>query len=1016
VVAPDIVKELVERFDRNIEAYRAPTYNEAQTRQEFINPMFKALGWDMENEQGYAEAYKDVIHEDAIKVGGATKAPDYCFRVGGTRKFFLEAKKPYVNLIHDEAAAFQLRRYAWSAKLPLSILTDFEEFVVYDCRLRPSINDKPSKARILSIKYRQYGEKWEEIESVFSREAVLKGSFDKFAQSTSRKRGTAEVDKEFLAEIEMWRELLARNIALRNKSLTARELNYAVQLTIDRIIFLRICEDRGIEEYARLKRESAKSGVYKSLFRLFSLADQRYNSGLFHFRKEKGRPSTIDTLTPNIRVDDKPLKEIIKRLYYPESPYEFSVLPADILGHIYEQFLGKVISLTKGHQARIEEKPEVRKAGGVYYTPTYIVDYIVKNTVGKLLEGKSPGPKGTAGKLRVLDPACGSGSFLLVAFQHLLDWHLKQYTERDSAKWARGTKATIFQDQHGEWRLTTSERKRILLNNIYGVDIDPHAVEVTKLSLLLRVLEEESAETIDKQLQLLHERALPDLGDNIKCGNSLIAPDYFDGFQADLFDDEERYRVNVFDWNSEFKTIMKQGGFDAVIGNPPYIRIQTMQDVGPEQVSYLKHAYRASASGNYDIYVVFVEKGLSLLGEGGLLGFILPHKFFNSKYGQPLRGLIAEGNHLAHVVHFGDLQVFDGATTYTALLFLDKTSNESFDLVRVRDLNGWRAGEPQTSGKVDAEEVGADEWSFVIGEGRRLWERLHHMPVRLADVAHTFVGTQTSADAVFVLHHCEHSGEYVTGQSKALGKVVSIERTATVPFLHGRNIRRYEPLKSDSRLICPYSISTDGYGLLSMGTLREEFPCLLKYLEANRHQLESREKGRFCGDNWYAFGYPKSMTLFQKPKLVVPDYSDKPSFTTDDGGFFFKTGYGVILKESGLSPLYILGLLNSTLLFRYLATIGTSLRGGYLRFWSQYIEQLPIRVIDFGEPADVEMHSTLVRNVQVMLDLHRRSGAARTQAERQQYQRQMKEVDRTIEDLVLELYEVSASELTDWTV
>src|SRR5690606_29258739 len=189
---PEIIRDLVDRFHRNSDSYRSPVYNETQTRLEFINPMFKALGWDMDNEQGYAEAYKDVIHEDAIRIEGATKAPDYCFRVGGTRKFFLEAKKPAINLAQDEASAFQLRRYAWSAKLPVSILTDFEEFIVYDCRLRPSVNDKTSKARVISLQYRDYVDKWSEIASIFSREAVLKGSFDKFAETALRKRGTAE--------------------------------------------------------------------------------------------------------------------------------------------------------------------------------------------------------------------------------------------------------------------------------------------------------------------------------------------------------------------------------------------------------------------------------------------------------------------------------------------------------------------------------------------------------------------------------------------------------------------------------------------------------------------------------------------------------------------------------------------------------------------------------------------------------------------------------------------------------
>ncbi|RLB75022.1 MAG: restriction endonuclease subunit M, partial [Deltaproteobacteria bacterium] len=521
--APDRIVQLTETFANNIDSYKKGIYNETQVRQEFINPFFEELGWDITNKQGYAEAYKDVIHEDAIKVGGVTKAPDYCFRVGGNRKFFLEAKKPSVNIKDDIHPAFQLRRYAWSAKLPLSILTDFEEFAVYDCRIKPARTDKVSHSRITYFTYTDYIAKWPEISGVFSKEAVLKGSFDRYVETKKVKKGTTEVDTAFLQEIERWRDLLARNIALRNTSLSQRELNYAVQQTIDRIIFLRICEDRGIEHYGRLMALKNGVNVYPRLVELFRKADTKYNSGLFHFKAEKGRKN-FDTLTPDLTIDDKALKDIFKNLYYPDSPYEFSVLPADILGQVYEKFLGKVIYLTASHKAKITEKPEVRKAGGVYYTPTYIVDYIVKNTVGKLVKGKKPGPRGAVSKLKILDPACGSGSFLIGAYQFLLDWHLDQYSKDDPEKWAKGKTPRLYLTDKGDWRLTTDERKRILINNIYGVDIDSQAVEVTKLSLLLKVLEGEDEQSIGKQMFLFQQRVLPDLGNNIKCGNSLIGP------------------------------------------------------------------------------------------------------------------------------------------------------------------------------------------------------------------------------------------------------------------------------------------------------------------------------------------------------------------------------------------------------------------------------------------------------------------------------------------------------------
>jgi len=367
---PEEVRKLIERFDEQREAYHAGRYNEAQLRQEFLEPFFEALGWDVRNKQGYAEAYKEVIHEDAIRVGSGTKAPDYCFRIGGTRKFFVEAKKPAVKVKEDISAAYQLRRYAWSAKLPLSILSDFEEFAVYDCRIRPDRADKAAIARTMYLTYTDYLQRWDEIAAIFSREAILKGSFDRYAESTKAKKGTAEVDDAFLQEIESWREALAHNLALRNPGLTTRQLNFAVQHTIDRLIFLRICEDRGVEVYGRLMALQNADQVYARLCQLFREADDRYNSGLFHFRPEKGRTEAADELSLNLILDDKLLKEIIQSLYYPDSPYEFSVLPADILGQVYEQFLGKVIRLTPGHRAMVEDKPEVRKAGGVYYTPT----------------------------------------------------------------------------------------------------------------------------------------------------------------------------------------------------------------------------------------------------------------------------------------------------------------------------------------------------------------------------------------------------------------------------------------------------------------------------------------------------------------------------------------------------------------------------------------------------------------------------------------------------------------------
>ena len=322
------IGELVERFGEQIDSYKKSDYNETLTRRDFIDPFFKALGWDIDNEEGYAEAYREVIHEDRVKVGTATKAPDYSFRlVGGKRLFFVEAKKPSVAVKDDILPAYQIRRYGWSAKLPISIVTDFEEFAIYDCTKKPTPTDKASVARIKYLTYKDYIKEFDFLWDAFSKERVLKGSFDKFVQGNASKKGTATVDKEFLQSLDSWRTYLATSISWNNKNLDEDEINFVVQQTIDRIIFLRIAEDRSVEPYGNLRNALKQGDYYQNLFSIFKEADEKYNSGLFDFKKDK--------ISKTLSVDNKVLKTIINELYYPESPYEFSVLPIEILGSAY---------------------------------------------------------------------------------------------------------------------------------------------------------------------------------------------------------------------------------------------------------------------------------------------------------------------------------------------------------------------------------------------------------------------------------------------------------------------------------------------------------------------------------------------------------------------------------------------------------------------------------------------------------------------------------------------------------
>ncbi|MCH8877408.1 MAG: N-6 DNA methylase [Chloroflexi bacterium] len=999
--APKEIVELVARFSRGIEDYRRAEYKEAHVRIEFIDPFFEALGWDVRNVSGYAEQYKDVVHEATLRGAGEARSPDYSFRVGGVRKFFLEAKKPSVDLKEGVGPAYQIRRYAWTAELPLSVLTDFEEFAVYDCRVRPKPGDKASVARIMYVGYQQYVDRFDEIHRVFSKESVLKGSFDRYVRDAGLKRGTTAVGVEFLKEIERWREALARNIALRNSALSVQELNFAVQRTIDRIIFLRMAEDRGIERYGRLRALTENADIHGQLIRIYREADEKYNAGLFDFQ--------ADTLTPDLSIDDKVLKSILGDLYYPQSPYEFSVLSADVLGQVYEQFLGKVIRLTAGHRAKVEQKPEVRKAGGVYYTPTYIVDYIVHQTVGKLIEEKTPRQ---IAKLRILDPACGSGSFLLGAYQVLLDYHLDYYGTHNPAKIAGGKRPAIYQGSGGEWRLTTAEKKRILLNNIYGVDIDRQAVEVTKLSLLLKVLEGETEETLGQQLSLWREPALPDLGDNIKCGNSLIGPDYFEGKL--MADDKELRRVNPFNWKSEFSEIMGAGGFDVVISNPPYIRIQTMKEWAPTEVEIYKQKYVSASKGNYDIYVVFVERALQLINQQGRMGYILPHKFFQAKYGQSLRKLISDGNHLAGIVHFGDQQVFRGSTTYTCLLFLDKSGKRQFHYVKVRDLDRWRANGKSVEGEIRSEMVTEKEWNFVVGPGAPLFERMSAMPVKLKDVAHVFVGLQTSADTVFLFKNYERKTRGATNvYSKHLDQYVELEPGLLKPVVRSGNISRFRG-NPNALVLFPYKLVNGTFLLVPEAEMKRNFPKTWNYLSANKKLLSEREHGKFKGAGWYQL-YPKNLNVWEQPKIMMPYMITQLSAYYDENAWYFVNvttgGFGVSMDEQHGSLRYLTGLLNSQLLDWFMKKVSTNFHGGYFAANKQFLVQLPIRTIDFDDPVDVARHEKMVSLVDRMLELHKKLADANIPADRELYERQIETTDQRIDELVYELYELTEKEI-----
>lgn len=950
-----IIADLVARFNSNKSFYTtSKLYKEEEAKVEFINPMMEALGWDVHNKQGLGPNFKEVVFEETLAVGKETKAPDYSFRLGGQLIYYLEAKKPSINIKDDRSPAFQARRYGWSAKIPIVILTDFEELAVYETTSKPKEHERASTNRVLYYTYDEYLDKWEEIYSLFSKEAVQKELFQKFVDdNTSKtKRGTESIDEEFLNDIEKWRLILARNIALRNKELSLNELNLAVQLIIDRIVFFRMAEDRGIERYQTLYKLAQSENIYKQLCDVFKKADLKYNSGLFHFSFTPDYSEFVDNITLHLNIDDGVFKEIFADLYYPKSPYEFSVISPEILGNIYENFLGSVIRLTPSHQAKIEQKPEVRKAGGVFYTPQYIVDYIVQKTIGDLIKGKTPNQ---IAKFKVLDPACGSGSFLLRAYQYLLDYHLEYYLSMK-----KPPKEVYYVGKDNVPRLTIKEKKRILTNNIFGVDIDVNAVEVTKLSLLLKVLEDENKDVLEQQQKLYQEKVLPNLSYNIKCGNSLIGNDILT--QQDL-EHEQILKLNPFNWEHEFQLIFNNGGFDVVIGNPPYVSVEMIDEISK---TYYQKNYKTFVKRS-DLYSVFLENSLNRIGKH-YVAFIVPSTIFSNISYKKLRNLILDNKYLDEVCYTG-YDVFK-ATVDTTILVMNKESNKKIKLIDAIDFkNKTSFSVPRSYFKSFDNVISVDDENTVKIMNRLFQEDFTNVGENFT----IFQGIVTGYNPAFIFESFEDAIKN------------NVDEELLNPMCFGKDINQWQIENRDNVIL--YIDNED---------ILKKFPNTKNWLKQHRSNLKKfslhrpRKKDELDVKNKILVQATRNERL--KKRIIA---------TIDETGIYNPQSlWNIIPKTDEYSIYFLLPILNSKLINYLFSTKFLN-----LGIKKDYLNKISFPVIT------LENQQPFIDLTKKMLDLNEKLIVCKAPQEEKLLKMQIDNADEQINRMVYELYGLTEDEI-----
>ena len=603
------IKQLIEKYNANRDYYLTNKYNETLLRSDFLDPFFELLGWDIKNNAGKPTNEREVILEEALKANASehSKKPDYTFRLFSERKFFLEAKKPHISIESNNDSAKQVRRYGFTAKLKISVLSNFEYLIIYDTSVKVEKDDTFQKALVTKYHYTEYENKFEEIKHLLGKESVYSGAFETEWKEIETKIKQYSIDNLFLNQINEWRKSLGAEIFKHKPKIDEQQLNDIVQSYLNRVLFLRVCEDRNLEDYQTLLK-FANANDFKALIKKFEQADKRYNSGLFEQLLK-------DKIIENI---SSVFWTIIKQLYYPESPYSFSVFSSDILGSIYEIFLSEKLTVQDNTIILVKKPENIDR--DIITTPTFIISDILRNTVLTKCEGRTDKE---ILKLKFADISCGSGAFLLELFQLLNDILIDYYLKNNKSK--------LIQTNINTYKLPFKIKRELLLNCIFGVDKDYNAVEATKFGLLLKMLEDEDVNSTSAS-----KPVLPDLSENIFFGNSLLNPKQVVK--------KDQIIINPFDF--------LKLRFDVIVGNPPYMKSEDMKNITPLELPLYKSNY-TSAYKQFDKYFLFLEQGINLLSNDGILGYIVPSKFTKVGAGKKLRELLADKEYLHSIVSFG---------------------------------------------------------------------------------------------------------------------------------------------------------------------------------------------------------------------------------------------------------------------------------------------------------------------------------------------------------------------------
>jgi len=811
------VAQLVTKYNEVVSTKRADGYNEEMTKKDFILPLFRALGWDVENSI-------EVTAEEKV----SKKKVDYGFRINGIPKFYLEAKALKEDLESPKYVE-QAISYAWHKGCTWAVLTNFASIRIFNAEWKTA---NVLQSNLKTIFVQEFENRLDEL-WLLSKESFQNGMLDKEAEKWGKRTNKVSIDKQLLTDFTKFRVSLSKNIAKLNqdKGLSQEDLDEAVQRILDRLIFIRNCEDRELEAKTlisslRERESSGRGNLSKSLREVFRYFDKQYNSKIF-----------AEHLADDLAIDDTTLLEVIEGLYYSKdqvTAYDFSAIEADVLGNIYEQYLSHILRKTE-KRAKVKQSQAHKKKQGIFYTPTYVVDYIVANTVGLVLKSKT---KNAPSAIKVLDPACGSGSFLIKTYD-ALNYHSRR-KDKDYDQ-------TQF-DSTGTG-LTYSKKLDLLQNSIFGVDLDKQAVEIAQLNLLLKVSEK--------------GRRLPLLERNVKCGNSIIDNPIVAGIKA-------------FKWDEQFEDILESGGFEAIIGNPPYIPTEDFSD---EEKNFYADRY-SSPFRKFDSSILFIERSIGLLRDGGYLGMIVPLTWQTGDNCAKFRKFVFSECDLRAIINL-PFDVFQDAYVDTGIVILQKGKKK-----------------------------GSRFMAFAYDKRDKI-QRMEGIPYEL--IEQKLIEEEPDMK-VFTKRNTYKMLARLKENSVPLGKITKSRQGVVV-----------SKLKMSDRKVSDYykALLTQGRGDRYTVEVTET-----KYVDYTKHMR-----------SYKFYSQPRIFVrrIVNRQDRLMAFYYDKPLITAKDYNPF-------IFLDSSFQPFYLLGLLNSKLFsFIYFHASALATKDDFRQTTLAELGKLPVR-------------------------------------------------------------------------